>query len=255
MLIDSHAHLDIRDFDTDRTDVINRALTGGLANIISIGIDVGSSLRALELASKHASIYASVGLHPHNASEFDSQELDSLVQIASESNIVAWGEIGLDFFRLYSSRDDQLRSFQQQLETANDLNLPVIIHDRDAHDDVFEILKKMGKGEKKGVIHCYSGDQDLAKAFIELGYYISIPGTVTYKKASHVKDVASSIPMERMLIETDAPFLTPVPKRGKRNEPLFVTYTAHEIARLRNIKFEEVARKTAENARNLFGLP
>lgn len=255
MLVDSHAHLDIRDFDNDRTDVIDRAVSGGLTNIITIGIDVGSSLRALELARKHAFIYASVGLHPHNANAFDSQELDSLAQIASDSKIVAWGEIGLDFYRRYSPRDDQLRSFQQQLETANDLDLPVIIHDRDAHDDVFEILKKMGKGEKKGVIHCYSGDQDLAAAFIELGYYISIPGTVTYKKASHVRDVASNIPMERMLIETDAPFLTPVPKRGKRNEPLFVTYTAQEIARLRNIKFEEVARKTAENAQTLFGLP
>ncbi|MBW1902002.1 MAG: TatD family hydrolase [Deltaproteobacteria bacterium] len=255
MLVDSHAHLDIRDFDNDRTDVIDRAVSGGLTNIITIGIDVGSSLRALELARKHAFIYASVGLHPHNANTFDSQELDSLAQIASDSKIVAWGEIGLDFYRRYSPRDDQLRSFQQQLETANDLDLPVIIHDRDAHDDVFKILKKMGKGEKKGVIHCYSGDQDLAAAFIELGYYISIPGTVTYKKASHVRDVASSIPMERMLIETDAPFLTPVPKRGKRNEPLFVTYTAQEIARLRNIKFEEVARKTAENAQTLFGLP
>ncbi len=255
MLVDSHAHLDIRDFDNDRTDVIDRAVSGGLTNIITIGIDVGSSLRALELARKHAFIYASVGLHPHNANTFDSQELDSLAQIASDSKIVAWGEIGLDFYRRYSPRDDQLRSFQQQLETANDLDLPVIIHDRDAHDDVFKILKKMGKGEKKGVIHCYSGDQDLAAAFIELGYYISIPGTVTYKKASHVRDVASNIPMERMLIETDAPFLTPVPKRGKRNEPLFVTYTAQEIARLRNIKFEEVARKTAENAQTLFGLP
>ena len=255
MLVDSHAHLDIRDFDNDRPDVIDRAVSGGLTNIITIGIDVGSSLRALELARKHAFIYASVGLHPHNANTFDSQELDSLAQIASDSKIVAWGEIGLDFYRRYSPRDDQLRSFQQQLETANDLDLPVIIHDRDAHDDVFKVLKKMGKGEKKGVIHCYSGDQDLAAAFIELGYYISIPGTVTYKKASHVRDVASSIPMERMLIETDAPFLTPVPKRGKRNEPLFVTYTAQEIARLRNIKFEEVARKTAENAQTLFGLP
>jgi len=255
MLIDSHAHLDIRDFDNDRTDVIERAVNGGLTNIITIGIDAGSSLRGLELAREHAFIYASVGLHPHNANVFDSQELDNLAQIASDSKIVAWGEIGLDFYRLYSPRDDQLRSFQQQLETANDLNLPVIIHNRDAHDDVFEILKKMGKGDKKGVIHCYSGDQDLATAFIELGYYISIPGTVTYKKASHVRDVASNIPIERMLIETDAPFLTPVPKRGKRNEPLFVTYTAQEIARLRNIKFEEVARKTAENARDLFGLP
>jgi TatD DNase family protein len=167
---------------------------------------------------------------------------------------VAWGEIGLDFYRLYSPKDDQLKSFQQQLETATDLKLPVIIHDRDAHDHVFKLLKRMGKGERKGVIHCFSGDRDLAAAFIDLGYYISIPGTVTYNRASPIKDVASSIPMERMLIETDAPFLTPSPQRGKRNEPLFVTYTAQEIARLRDIPFEDVARRTAQNAKTLFGL-
>ena len=254
MLIDSHAHLDIGDFDHDRTEVIERSVNGGLTNIITIGIDLDSSLSALALAQQYDFIYASVGFHPHNAHGINPGDLDSLARIASDNKIVAWGEIGLDFYRLHSPKDDQLRSFQQQLEKANDLNLPVIIHDRDAHDNVFEILKKMGKGERKGVIHCFSGDRDLAAAFIELGYYISIPGTVTYKKASRVRDVAFSIPMERMLIETDAPFLAPVPERGRRNEPLFVTYTAQEIARLRAIKFEEVARITAENARTLFGL-
>ncbi len=254
MLIDSHAHLDIQDFDNDRAEVIDRAVNGGLTNIITIGIDLDSSLSAMEIARKHDFIYASVGFHPHNANKFDSKALDSLVQIASGNKVVAWGEIGLDFYRLYSPKDDQVRTFRQQLETAEDLNLPVIIHDRDAHEEVFEILKKMGKGKRKGVIHCFSGDRDLAEAFIELGYYISIPGTVTYNKASHVREVAAGIPMECMLIETDAPFLTPVPKRGKRNEPLFVTHTAQEIARLRNIDFEEVARRTAENARILFGL-
>jgi TatD DNase family protein len=254
MLIDSHAHLDIGDFDNDRAEVIERAVNGGLTNIITIGIDLDSSLSALALAQQYDFIYASVGFHPHNAHGINPGDLDSLAQIASDNKIVAWGEIGLDFYHLHSPKDDQLRSFQQQLEKANDLNLPVIIHDRDAHDNTLEILKKMGKGERKGVIHCFSGDRDLAAAFIELGYYISIPGTVTYKKASRVRDVASSIPMERMLIETDAPFLAPVPERGRRNEPLFVTYTAQEIARLRAIKFEEMASKTAENARTLFGL-
>ncbi len=255
MLIDSHAHLDIKDFDKDRSKVIERAVNGGLTNIITIGIDLDSSRSALKLAEQYDFIYATVGYHPHNAEECDSQVLDSLARIASEKKVVAWGEIGLDFFRNYAPREDQFRVFKQQVEIADDLNLPIIIHDRDAHDDVFEILKKMGKGERKGVIHCFSGDCDLAAAFVELGYYISIPGTVTYKKASNTKDVAASIPIDRMLIETDAPFLTPVPKRGKRNEPLFVTYTAKEISRLRNITFEEVATQTAENAKTLFGLP
>jgi len=254
MLFDSHAHLDIRDFDDDRAAVIDRAFSGGVTHILTIGIDLDSSLRALELARTHHLIYASVGFHPHDASAFNPHELDILAQVASDEKIVAWGEIGLDFYRLYSSKDDQLNAFQQQLEMADDLNLPVVIHDRNAHVEVYETLKKMGKGKRKGVIHCFSGDRDLAAAYIEMGYYISIPGTVTYKKASLVRDVAATIPLERLLIETDAPFLTPVPKRGKRNEPLFVTYTAQEIACLRNMDLEELARKTTENAQILFGL-
>ena len=255
MLIDSHAHLDMQDFGHDRSKVIERALEGGLTHIITIGIDLESSISALELSRKHDFIYATVAYHPHNARECVPQSLERLAQMASEPKVVAWGEIGLDFYRHYSPPDDQLKIFRQQLEIANDLNLPVIIHSREAHSEVFAMLKKIGKGEKKGVIHCFSGDTDLAMAFIELGYYISIPGTVTYKKASLVREVASRIPLEHMLVETDAPFLTPVPKRGKRNEPVFVTYTAQEIARLRNSDFEEIAAATSRNAKGLFGLP
>ncbi len=196
-----------------------------------------------------------MGFHPHDATALNPRELDALVNIADDPKTVAWGEIGLDYYRLHSSKADQLKAFQRQLEAAHDLNLPVIIHDRDAHADVLKLLKKMGKGAQKGVIHCFSGDLVLAESFMELGYYISIPGTVTYKKASMIKEVAAKIPMDRMLIETDAPFLSPVPKRGKRNEPGFVVYTAREIARLRGLEFEEVAEKTSENAKHLFGLP
>ncbi len=255
MLIDSHAHLDMDDFDADRDKVLERAAQGGITHIITMGIDGESSIAALKLSQEYDFVYAAVGYHPHSADECETGDLDALRSMASEPEIVAWGEIGLDYYRGYSSPEAQQRIFSRQLEIADDLNLPVIIHDREAHDDVFEMLKKMGKGEKKGVIHCFSGDTDLAMAFLDLGYYISIPGTVTYKKAYHVKEVASAIPLESMLIETDAPFLAPVPKRGKRNEPAFVSFTAHEIARLRNIDFEEVARRTSENAKNLFGLP
>ncbi|MCJ7684616.1 MAG: TatD family hydrolase, partial [Desulfobacteraceae bacterium] len=157
--------------------------------------------------------------------------------------------------RGYSAPEAQSKIFRRQLGIAKDLNLPVIIHDREAHEEVYSILKNMGKGKLRGVIHCFSGDRDLAEAFMKLGYFISIPGTVTYKNASHIKDVASSIPLDRILVETDSPFLAPVPKRGKRNEPFNVTFTAREIARLRNISFEEVALQTSENARSLFGLP
>ncbi len=253
-MIDSHAHMDMEEFERDRAEVIDRAFKGGLTHILTVGIDLDSSIAAQKLSQQYEVIYSAVGYHPHNANRCDSRVLDELARITSKPGVVAWGEIGLDFFRLHSSTDEQLKSFSLQLEIANDLSMPVIIHDREAHNDVLAILKKMGKGEKKGVIHCFSGDIDLAEAFMELGYYISIPGTVTYKKATLVKEVASHIPLERMLIETDSPFLAPMPKRGKRNEPLFVTYTAQEIARLRNIEFEEVAATTAQNAKVLFGL-
>ena len=254
MLIDSHAHLDIRSFDKDRAAVIKRAVDGGLTHMITIGIDLDSSQKAIELTEKYPFIYASVGYHPHNAEDCNPQALSRLAQMATKHKVVAWGEIGLDFYRNYAPKDDQFTAFEQQLGLARDLKLPVIIHDREAHDEVFSRLKNMGRGKRMGVVHCYSGDRVLADALIDLGYYISVPGTVTYKKADQVKEVAAGIPMDRMLIETDAPFLTPEPKRGKRNEPLFVTYTAREIARLRNIPFEEVARQTAENAKTLFGL-
>ncbi|MDY6971111.1 MAG: TatD family hydrolase [Thermodesulfobacteriota bacterium] len=253
-LIDSHAHLDMQDFEEDRKEILDRAVKGGLTHIISVGIDIDSSISAIELAREYDFVYAAVGFHPHNAHGQDPDGLEKLARMTSDSRVVAWGEIGLDFYRCYSSPDEQMKMFSRQLELADDLGLPVIIHDREAHEDILSILKRMGKGERKGVIHCFSGDSDLAMTMIELGYYISIPGTVTYKKATRVKEVASSIPMQSMLIETDAPFLAPVPKRGKRNEPLFVSFVAQEIACLRNIQFEEVARRTSENAKILFGL-
>ncbi|MBW1782138.1 MAG: TatD family hydrolase [Deltaproteobacteria bacterium] len=254
MLIDSHAHLDMNDFEKDREDVLDRAIQGGIVHMVTIGIDLNSSTASVDLARTYAYVSASVGCHPHNADACDPSDLDQLARLASEPEVVAWGEIGLDYFRNYSAREAQLKNFRHQLGLAADLNLPVIIHDREAHEEVYAILKKMGKGERKGVIHCFSGDMALAEAFMDLGYFISIPGTVTYKNAVHIKQVAASIPLSRMLVETDAPFLAPVPRRGKRNEPSYVGFTAKEIARLRKIPFEEVARQTTENAKILFGL-
>lgn len=255
MLIDSHAHLDMDDFTKDLDAVLERAIQCNIGHIISIGIDLKSSSDALNLARKNAFISASAGCHPHNADVCGASDLEQLARLASEPEVVAWGEIGLDYFKGYSSTQAQLRLFQDQLGMADDLNLPVIIHDREAHEEVYSILKGMGKGERKGVLHCFSGDMALAGAFIDLGYFISIPGTVTYKKASHIKAVAASIPLSRMLVETDSPYLAPVPKRGKRNEPAYVRFTAMEIARLRDVPLEEVARRTTENARALFNLP
>ena len=255
MLIDSHAHLDMKDFERDREATLDRALKGGITHIISIGTDLSSSIKALELANKYDFVFATVGYHPHNATDMDQGLLRELEKLVSEPKIVAWGEIGLDLYRRYSPPDRQMEAFTRQLEIATDLDLPVIIHDRDAHSEVLTILQEKRTGERKGVIHCFSGTYDMAMALIEMGFYISIPGTVTYKNVPYIQEVASRIPLERMLVETDAPFLSPVPKRGKRNEPLHVTYTAQKIAELRHMDFQEVGRQTSENAKRLFSLP
>ena len=255
MLIDSHCHLDMKDFNKDRGEVIGRARKEGIVHMISIGIDVKSSESALALARQYSFISATVGCHPHDADACGTRDLETLSRMAAEPEVVAWGEIGLDYYRNYSKKENQRKIFEAQLDMARAAELPVIIHDRDAHHEVYATLEKMGKGERKGVIHCFSGDMDLAEAFIALGYYISIPGTVTYKKAVQIKEVAAKIPLGRMLVETDAPFLAPVPRRGRRNEPSLVTHTAREIARLRDIPFETVSEQTTRNARKIFGLP
>jgi len=254
MLIDSHAHLDMDDFDADRDHVIKRAVQGGVARIVTIGIDLASSRKAIEIAQKYEHIYAAVGYHPHNADEADSKDLEKLRALASESKVVAWGEIGLDFFRRHSPPEKQVAAFERQLDIASEQGLPVIIHDRDAHTDLLRILKSR-KRQYRGVIHCFSGNYDLAMALTDLGFCISFPGTVTYKNAVDTQAVATRIPLERLLVETDCPYLTPVPFRGKRNEPLYVKHTAEKIAQLRNLDFEDLAQATSANTIRLFNLP
>lgn len=256
MLIDSHAHLDMDDYEQDLEQVLERSLQGGISNIIAIGIDLKSSIRSAEIAEKYEFIYSTVGYHPHNVKDAGKDELKRLADLASKPKVVAWGEIGLDFFKEYSPREMQINLFERQMGMATDMGMPVVIHDREAHSQIFDIVRKYSSGDngRAGVIHCFSGDYDLAMAFIRLGYYISIPGTVTYKKAMEIKEVAKKIPLDRMLVETDAPYLAPVPKRGRRNEPLYVIYTAQFIAQLRNMDFDEFAERTCENTRMLFGI-
>lgn len=246
----------MEEYINDLEAVLDRALKGGISHIISIGIDIPSSQKALELAERYEFISSSVGFHPHNADDADARKIDELIKLASGSKkVVAWGEIGLDFYRHYSEVENQIEMFELQMDTALDLNLPVIIHDREAHDDILKILRKRKNKPQRGVIHCFSGDYHLAMSFIELGFYISIPGTVTYKNATKTQDVAEKIPIERLLIETDAPFLSPAPMRGKRNEPLFVKHTAEKIAGLRDMDPDELGLMTSSNACKLFGLP
>ena len=254
MLIDTHAHLDVEDFDKDRDLVVKRAVDVGLVNILTVGVDIDSSQKALDIARQYDPVYAAVGCHPHNAKQCGDNDLKKMADMVSDDRIVAWGEIGLDFYRLRSDPEIQISLFRDQVQLAYDLNLPVIIHDREAHDEVFDVLKKMGKGKNRGVIHCFSGDVDFAESLIDIGFFISIPGTVTYKKALRIRRVARTIPLEYMLFETDSPFLTPVPNRGKRNEPSFVRFTAMETASLREMDFDELCRITTENATRLFGM-
>jgi len=242
------------DFDKDLREVLDRALKGGITHIIAIGINVSSSIKSLELAKTYDFVFSTIGFHPHNADDADPDRLNELSRLVGPK-VVAWGEIGLDFFRLNSPPEKQIKAFERQMEMAASFDLPVIIHDREAHTELLEVLKRHRDKNSGGVIHCFSGDYDLAMALIEMGYYISIPGTVTFKNAHMIQDVASRIPLEYMLVETDAPFLAPVPKRGKRNEPLFVTHTARKIAQLREMDFGEIARQTAENTKRIFRLP
>ncbi|MEW6665941.1 MAG: TatD family hydrolase [Thermodesulfobacteriota bacterium] len=255
MVTDSHAHLDMPEYDQDRDEVLKRAFQAGVRRIIAIGTDLESSLKALEIAGKYEGIFSTVGYHPHNAKDLDANVLDRLRQLALEPKVVAWGEIGLDFFRRHSPPDRQRAAFHDQMDLARQLGLPVIIHSRDANKEILQGLRMRKNSGQSGVVHCFSGDYRMAVELLDLGFYISIPGTVTYKNASVVQDVATRLPLDRLLVETDAPYLTPVPHRGKRNEPLFVTHTVRKIAELRHLDFEEVAERTSENTKRLFRLP
>ncbi|MDD3653193.1 MAG: TatD family hydrolase [Desulfotomaculaceae bacterium] len=254
MLFDSHAHLDFEDYDADRDEMITRARAAGLINIVNVGFDLDSSRKAVQLAEKYDLIYAAVGIHPHVADEAPIDFLEQLEQLSAHPKVVALGEMGLDYFRNLSSRPVQYKVFREQLTLAKRLNLPVIIHDREAHGEVMDILHQDSPFPAGGVIHCYSGSWEMAKQCISLGFYISIAGPVTFKNANRLKDIATRIPLNRLLIETDAPFLTPTPHRGKRNEPAFVQFTAVEIAGLKKMDNEELAKICAENGKTLFRL-
>jgi TatD DNase family protein len=255
MFIDSHAHLDMEQFNSDRNEVIQRALSADVRQVVTVGIDVSSSLKAISMAESYPSVFAAVGIHPHNADVVDRQDLRRIELISAQRKVVAIGEIGLDFYRNLSSRNNQMKCFEQQLDIAMRCNLPVVVHAREAHEEVLEILSSFEKEGSRGVIHCFSGDIELAEAFIEMGYFISIPGTVTFTNASIMHEVVAGIRLETMLLETDSPFLSPIPYRGRRNEPSRVVHTAQKVANIKGITREEVATQTSENARQLFGLP
>lgn len=255
MLFDTHAHLDDIKFDDDRDAVIEKCRGEGVALILNSACNMAASVKAINLAEKYDFIYASVGVHPHDASEMDHNSPQVLAELAQKNKKVrAIGEIGLDYYYDYSPRDVQKRRFAEQIDLAKQLKLPVIIHDRDAHEDTMDILKKSGVKEVGGVLHSFSGSVEMMKECLKLNMYISLSGSVTFKNARKTVEVAQAVPLDMLLIETDSPYLTPVPHRGERNYPAYVQHVAERIAALRDMTFEEVAEATLENGKRLFGI-
>ncbi len=253
VLVDSHAHLCDEAFDTDRDEVIARATQAGLAAIVDVGFDLESSKRAAALAGQRGEVYAAVGVHPHDASNVPEDYLDQLAGLAKNPRVVALGEMGLDFHYNLSPRDRQREVFGEQLELARELGLPVIIHDREAHGEILEILRSRRRGQYRGVLHCFSGSLEMARECLEMGFFLSLAGPVTFKNAHRLLQIAEELPLERLLVETDCPYLTPEPYRGKRNEPASVALVAAKIAEIKGLPVDEVARITADNAAALFG--
>lgn len=255
MLIDSHAHLEMPEYNKDRDDVIRRARDKGIGYIVTVGIDVDSCRKALELADAYDTVYAILGVHPHNVKHIDGKTYVQLKEFVLHEKVCAVGEIGLDFYRNLSPPDVQLKRFRELIGLAREVKLPVVVHDRDAHRETLSILREEKAFEVGGVIHCFSGDYAMASKCFDMGFYISIPGTVTFRKAHTLQEAVKRSPLDRMLIETDAPFLAPVPFRGKRNEPSYVRYVAEALAHLKGVDFEDVARVTSSNTQSLLGIP
>lgn len=252
-MIDSHAHMDDSKFNEDRDDIINSLYSNYVAYFINPASDLDSSRRSIELSNKYDFIYSSVGIHPHDAESFREENLIELKEMTKNNKVVAIGEIGLDYYYDNSPREIQRNVFRKQMNLARELKLPVIIHSRDAQGDTFNILKEF-KGEVIGVMHCYSGSFEMAERYMSLGYYISFAGPVTFKNAKNVKEAALKIPLDKLLIETDSPYLSPEPRRGKRNDPSNIIFIAEIIASLKNISVSELVENTRNNTIKLFKL-
>jgi TatD DNase family protein len=254
VLVDSHAHLDFQDFDHDRSLVLARARQAGLKWIVSIGSGDGikSAHQSLKLAMENDFIFSTAGLHPHDARLWNAEVRDELIHLAQQPRQVAIGEIGLDFAKEYSPREVQEKVFREQLEIALELDKPAVIHSRNAHGESLKILKD--SKIKRVVMHCYSGSAELAQTLVKMGFYISLPGVLTFKNARQLVEVAKDIPLSHLLLETDCPFLAPEPHRGQRNEPAYVRLVADKLAALKGISVEEVGARTTANAEAVFGL-
>ena len=257
MFVDSHAHIDGPEFDADRDAMLERALAAGVTTILNVGTgDPHSGVfeRAIDMARRHDHIYNAIGVHPHDARFYDDAVEERIKQLLETAErVIAWGEIGLDFHYNNSPRDVQMRVFGRQLSAAQEAGVPVIIHTREAENETIDILQnEYGGAQRAGVFHCFSGSKDLAHRALDLGFSLSFSGIVTFNRADDLREVAREVPPDRLLIETDCPFLTPVPYRGKRNEPGYVVEVARCLADLRGVPLEELARQTTDNFENLF---
>ncbi|HMU54139.1 MAG TPA: TatD family hydrolase [Nitrospira sp.] len=256
MLIDTHVHLDDPRFDADRDATVARAREAGVGTFITIGCDLATSRAAVELAGRYESVYASIGVHPHEVKHIGDGWYDEFRRLAEDPKVVAYGEIGLDYHYNHSSPQQQRDRFREQVRLARELHLPVIIHTREAQEDTVAILREERASEIGGVFHCFSGDAWLAKDALELGFYLSFSGILTFNNASMLRDIAKQTPLDRLLVETDCPYLTPVPHRGKRNEPAYVSLVARQLATLHaeqaGLTLEDIGRITTENAKRLF---
>ncbi|MBO5409415.1 MAG: TatD family hydrolase [Clostridia bacterium] len=251
MIIDSHSHYDDTRFDGDREELLLGLKNQNIEKIINVGYNLESSKMAVKLANTYDFCYAAVGFHPSDAKDFTENEARKLIELTKDPKVVCWGEIGLDYHYDNINKEQQKAVFLHQMEIAKELKIPVAIHTRDAMADTIEIVKKC---QTPGVFHCYSGSLEIAKELVKLGYYISFSGTVTYKNAKNVKEVAKWIPSDKYLIETDCPYLSPEPLRGTRNDSSNLKYTAQHIAELRNVSVEQVVRETNGNTKRLFGI-
>jgi TatD DNase family protein len=254
MFIDTHAHLFYKNFDGEFEQIIDRANKAGVDFIIVPGTDLSTSHQAIELADKYDCVYATVGVHPHDSKDWDNSIAGKLEKLAENKKVVAIGEIGLDYFYDFSPRDIQLRAFEEQIQLALKLNLPVIIHNRESNDDIMNIARKYKDSGLRAQYHCFAGSVADARELVEMHHYISFPGIVTFKNAESVRKVLSRVAIENLLLETDSPFMTPVPHRGQRNEPAYISFIAEKIAEIHNLKIADVGKATTYNAYKLFGI-
>ena len=251
MLIDSHAHIQLDKFDADRGAVLERAQEAGVHAIMVIGFDLETSRGAIALAEKYNQVYATIGMHPHDAKGLHDETIHIFRELAAHPKVVALGEMGLDYYRNLSPRPIQKAAFERQLDLAEELDLPIVIHNREAYHDILPILQAR-RGRVRGVMHCFSGDVEIMHQSLALGFHIGIGGPVTYRKSDALQEVAQKTPADALLVETDCPWLAPQFRRGKRNEPAYVRATAEKIAELRGISLEEIGEITTRNFEGLF---